>query len=306
MNKKNTISIVVLIILLGLFVYTKVNNHTEKTINFFKADSASVAKIILSSKDDTLIVVKNGKEWQLEFPVKYKIQDHKIKDIYSILKVKTSNLPISESKDKLKKYSVTDSLGYRVQIFDKSGKLLDDVIIGKSKNYSFANGRKYNSNKVYQLEKNIYWQIKPEAKLWRDKTIYKTKEDNIAGFKVKIKNNQYTVTAKDTLWVYKKGKKTVNIDKKNSKIKSMLRTLTNLTAADFIDNDYKKYEDNFKKPYAQIEIDLQDGGKVLYTIIQDESKSKYILMKDDNKITLFRVYKSFIDRFDKKPKDFKK
>ncbi len=304
MNKKNLISIIVLVILLILFIYTKVNNHTEKKINFFKADSTSVFKVVFSSKDDTLIVVKNGNEWRLDYPVKYKIQEHKVKDIYSMLDATTSNLPISESKEKLDKYNVSDSLGYRVQIYNKSGKLIDDVIIGKSHNYSFCNGRKYNSNKVYQLEKNIYWQIKPEAKLWRDKTIYKTKDDNIAGIKVKIKDKDYSLSLKDTVWVYAKGKKTFDVKKNNSKLKSMIRTLSNFTAADFIDNDFDKYKEKFDKPYAQIEVTLADGDKVLFTVIEDD-KSKYIMMKDDNKTTLFKVYKSYIDKFDRESKDFK-
>ena len=84
----------------------------------------------------------------------------------------------------------------------------------------------------------------------------------------------------------------------------MLSTLSNLTAADFIDNKYDDYKDKFQKPYAQIKLKLSNGTTVLFTVIEDD-KSKYILKKDDNETTLFKVYKSYIDKFDKEMKDFK-
>jgi hypothetical protein len=304
MNKKNLASLIILVILLALFIYTKVNNHTEKKINFFKADSTKLAKVVISSKDDTLIVVKNGDKWTLDYPVKYKVQKRKIDDIMKALNVKTSNLPISESKEKFDKYNVSDSLGYRIKFYTSSGKLLDDVIIGKSKNYNFCNARRYDSNKIYQLEKNIYWNVKPDVKSWRDRTVFKTPKEEIDEFSVKIKDNNYTFTYKDSVRQYQSGKKTLNVKKTNGKLSSMLSTLSNLTAADFIDNKYDDYKDKFQKPYAQIKLKLSNGTTVLFTVIEDD-KSKYILKKDDNEATLFKVYKSYIDKFDKEMKDFK-
>lgn len=304
MNKKNLISVIILIILLGLFLYTKLNNHTEKKIKFFNADSTHLAKIVVSSKDDTLIVVKDGDKWRLDYPIKYKVTKRKIDDIIKALKIKTSNLPISESKDKFKQYNVDDSLGYRLKFYDKSGKLLDDVIVGKSKSYSFSNGRKYDSDKVYLLEKNITWTVKPELKNWRDRNIFKVAKEDIDQFRVKIKHNNYTFTYNDSVWQYKNGKKKMKVKKNNGKLSSMLSTLSNITAADFIDNKYKEYKNKFKKPYAQIQVKLSNGTQVLFTVIEYD-KSKYILKKDNDEKTLFKVYKSLIDKFDKDVKDFK-
>ena len=304
MNKKNLISVIILIVLVVLFAYTKFNSHTEKKINFFKADTLNLAKIVLSTPKDTMIVVLDGTNWRLDYPVNAKLEQRRIDDLKSSLSVQTSSIPISESKEKLDKYNLTDSLGTRVQLYDKKGKLLDDVIIGKSGNYSFCNARAYKSNKIYQLEKNVVWHFKPNVKSWRDRKIFKEDKNNLASVDIQFDKNHYSLAFKDTVWTYHSGKKSFDVKKNNSALTGVLSFASNVTASDFIDNDFANYKDNLAKPKAVITVTTANGDNVVFTIAEKD-KSKYLLMKDRQETPLFEVYKSNIDKLNKKDKDFK-
>jgi len=59
MNKKNLIPIIVLALLIIVFVITKLNDKTERRINFFRFDSTQVYAIEISSTEDTLKLVKS-------------------------------------------------------------------------------------------------------------------------------------------------------------------------------------------------------------------------------------------------------
>lgn len=304
MNKKNLISIIILIVLIALFAYTKFNSHAEKKINFFKADTLNLAKIVLSTPKDTLILVLDSGNWRMDYPVNDKITKRRIDDLKTSLSVQTSNIPISESKEKFDKYSVTDSLGTRVQLYDNKGKLLDDAVIGKSSNYSFCNARAYNSNKIYQLEKNITWHFKPDMKSWRDRQIFKADKNTFTAIDVKFDKNHYSLAFKDSLWQYKNGKKSFEIKKDNKTLSGILSFVSNVTASDFIDNDFASYKDKFAKPKAVVTVATANGDNATFTIIEKD-KNKYILMKDKQETPLFEIYKSTVDRLNKKYKDFK-
>ena len=304
MNKKNLISIIILIVLIALFAYTKFNNHTEKKINFFKADTLTLAKIVLNSQEDTISVILDDGNWRLDYPVNAKIEKKRIDDLLASLTVQTSNIPISESKAKFDKYNVTDSLGTHVKFYDKKGKLLDDVIIGKSGNYSFCNARKYDSNKIYQLEKSIIWQFKPDMKSWRDKVVFKTDKNNITSIDVNFAKNHYSVALQDTIWRYKNGKKSFDMKKDNKALSGLLSFASNIRASDFIDNDFASYKDKLNNPKVVVNITTTNGDNIAFTIIEKD-KNKYILMKDKDETPLYEIYKYNVDKLDKKDKDFK-
>ena len=304
MNKKNLISIIILVVLILLFAYTKFNNHTEKKISFFKADTLTLAKAVLSTPKDTITVVLDGGNWRLDSPINAKIEKKRIDDLLGSLSVQTSNIPISESKAKFDKYSVTDSLGTRAQLYDKKGKLLDDIVIGKSGNYSFCNARGYNSNKIYQLEKNIMWHFKPDMKTWRDKVVFKTDKNNIVAIDVKFKKNHYSVALQDTVWKYKNGKKAFDIKKNNKTLSGLFSFVSNVTASDFIDNDFETYKAKLAKPTVVVKVATVNGANITFTIVEKD-KSKYILMKDKDETPLYEIYKHNVDKLDKKDKDFK-
>ena len=306
MNKKNTTYLIVLIVLILIYAATKLNNKTEKIIDFFAFDSSDVYKIEITNQTDTLKLALNSGEWSIVYPVECKVKDNKIKDIFSkVLKVKTSKTALSESKKSHENYNVTDSLGTKITFIGKNGKTLDSVVIGKSKNYSYSNGRKANDDNVYQLLANISYSINPRLLSWRDRTIFKYEDDQISQLDVKYGKKNYKLTYVDSIWVYESGKKKEDIKKDSKELKSLLTSLRNYNASDFKDNEYEEYKDKFAKPDLEVTIHTFDNDSMHLRYIKIED-NKFLLQKNDETEHLYVIYKNLVDKFKKTDKDFNK
>ena len=181
MNKKQTIYIGILVVLVILFLITKMGNNVEKRINFFHADSAKIKTIEISNIKDTLRLSKKNDEWMLIYPFEYPTNKFQINNIFSkVFNVKTSNLPISESESSFDTYKVTNSQGTWIKFLDENNNVLDEAIIGKSSSSKTTPVRRPDDNKIYKLEDNINYIISVNSDSWRKKTILEIEEYNFS------------------------------------------------------------------------------------------------------------------------------
>jgi hypothetical protein len=303
MNKK---LIIILAVLVVIFLLTKLNNKSEKTINFFDADSADVFAIEISSVEESIKLSKESGEWMITEPVNYKPQTNKIEDIFSkVLPAETSDIPVSESESSFDTYDVTDSLGTKFKIFDKSGKVLSDVIIGSSSNYNYSHARRAGENNIYQLKSNISYSLKPTLKNWRDKDVVTLEEFEISKVQVMSKDINYSVAISDTAWIYTDGKNTMNLQTDSKPMKDIYNLLKKLTASDFIDDKYPEYESSFENPEIIVIVDRFNADPVKLTYIAKDD-TKYILKKNEETGTLFETFQSMSKRLLKTYEDFQK
>ena len=121
MNKKQKIYIGILVVLIIVFLITKMGNNVEKRINFFQVDSTKIKTIEISNIKDTLRLSKQNDMWKIVYPFENDANEYQIKNIFSkVLKVKTSNLPISESESSFDTYKVTNSQGTWIKFIDEN------------------------------------------------------------------------------------------------------------------------------------------------------------------------------------------
>jgi hypothetical protein len=303
MNKK---LIIILAVLVVIFLLTKLNNKSEKNINFFGADSADVYKIEISSEEESITISKESGEWMITAPVDYKPQTRKIEEIFSkVLVAETSDIPVSESESSFETYGVTDSLGTSVKIYDKTGKVLSDVIIGTSSNYNYSSARNVGRNKIYQLKENISYSLKPTLKNWRDRDVLALEETDIAKVQVMSKDINYTVAISDTAWVYTDGTNTMYLQTDSKPMKDIYSLFKKLTASDFIDDNYAEYEQSFENPEMMVIIDRFNADPITLTYIAKDD-TKYILKRNEETGTLFEAYQSMSKRLLKTYEDFQK
>jgi uncharacterized membrane protein YciS (DUF1049 family) len=284
MNKNNKKYIVILIVLIAIFIITKTNNKTEKIIGFFDVDSTEIAKIEISSLTDTLVMAKVNEEWQIEKPLEYKADQIRVENFFKkVMKVETSNLPVSESKSSLEKYNLTDSLATLLKLSDAKGKVLEAVYFGRMKGESNTPVRHENSNKVYRLGENVSYYVKPDLQSWREKTVSKIEEVSIEKISILHGDEGYEITRSDSLWMFADGANSFGVNNENNSLRQIFSALKLITSSKF--------------------INILDGTSIYLRLAKDGDKD-YIMQKDNVTDHLFVQYESWANRFLKSAVDF--
>lgn len=306
MNKKQIISIVVLVILIIIFMITKLNDKTERRISFFDVDSIQVEKIEIIAAGDTLLLAKSSSGWMLSYPIEYPISPQKMEQFFEdVMKVETSNLPISEEEGSFETYKLTDSLATTLKIYGKNDKLLDHSLVGKSSSYNNSPARKQGSNKIFRLEKNITNYLKTDPKQWRKREVMELDKEQIAKISILYEDTGYELTATDTLWQYEDGEESITIQHSNPALRTILNSLSKVNVTDFIDEEIDDYLVKLQNPAMEIGINMYDGS-TYYLRAAQEDENKYILQVNNETEHLYKVYNSWLKKFEKTAEDFRK
>lgn len=305
MNKKNRIYLIILLALIVIFVISKLDTKKEKRFRFFNADSNNVARIEIETSEDTLYLVKEAGEWKMTYPVNWALQNGKVKKIFeSVFTAESSTIPVSENAASLEKYSLTDSQATLFKTISADGKVLDEVLIGKSSSYSNTPIRKASSNKVYRLESNIGYMVKPSMNSWRRREIVEIDPQQLTKIMVKTDENTFTLEMADSLWIYSDQKDSFSVQDDNAALKGIINSFKRFAASDFVDGKFAEYEDSFKIPEAEIAIEVWTGESYYFRYIPYEEK-KYLLQLDENTETLYVQYDSNLTKFTQTAEDFK-
>jgi len=305
MNKKTIIYIIILIVLVGAYLLTKLDRNKGKRFNFFTADSISVARFEITTQEDTISLAKEADEWRIVEPVNWRLQVGKIEKLYdTVLTAETSSIPVSENESSLEKYQLTDSLAVHFKTIDASGNVLDDVLIGKSSNSNVTPVRKIDSNKVYLLETNILSNVKQTLDSWRRREIVEIAPEQITKFMVVSDDTTYTLTRSDSLWQYEDEKESFTVKDDNATLMTMKSTFNRFAATGFVDGEYDKYADALSNSVLELRIEMRDGSKYHFRYAPYEEK-KYVVQLNNDTDTLYLQSEISMTKFQKIAADFK-
>jgi len=307
MNKKNFILVGILLVLVVIFLFTKLNNRSEKLFRFFEIDSTAVESFEFSTTTDTLRLEKIAEKWMIGYPVKFEPKENKIKDIFAkLIKVETSKTPIAENEESQVTYNVADSLGVRVKIFGKEGKVIAEALVSKSKaNYSYSYARKVNEKDIYQLLTNVYNIVEPNLNNWRNNQIAQISKENIASINVAYSKSSYSLAFKDSVWTHIGTDEEFTVSPTNKTLMKILNGLENMRTSQFIDDDFESWSTYFENPILSIQVILLSGETIKFVIANDKDQDMFALMKDDAKECLYVMTANWIDRFTLSANHFK-
>ncbi|MCD6181873.1 MAG: DUF4340 domain-containing protein [Candidatus Cloacimonetes bacterium] len=307
MTKKNTTLLLLLVALVFVFMLTRLNNPTERKMRLFNVDSLKIATISIFDAADSLSLHKDGDAWRLTAPVEYKANEHQMKNFFEkVFNAETSKTAISESDAGMKIYQISDSVGTHIRMLDASGKELSHMILGKSASASTP-ARKYNSKKIYSIDRSVNYLIKPDAERWRDKFITNTDIDLVTRLDVSYKDKNYSLAIADTSWMYDNGFDKVEIALNDPIMNTMISGAAKLMANSFIDNDTEYYIEKMKTPLLDVTAQTFDNQTIhLRAVPYEEDSKKLVVQLNDQQTPLFIIYQSMVNQFDKSPEDFRK
>ncbi|MCF7793414.1 MAG: DUF4340 domain-containing protein [Candidatus Cloacimonetes bacterium] len=304
MNKNNKIYLIILAVLVVLFLITKMNNKTEKIIDFFDVDSVKIAKFSVTDANGTITLQNVNGSWEITDPIQYKADQAKVENVFDkVLNAKTSSLPLSDSQQSLPNYELQDSVAVFLTFFDVNDKVLDATYFGKMKGQSKTPARKENSNEVFLLDQSVHYLLKADTQNWREKTVTTIEEESIEKISVLYDDSGYELSKQDTAWFYADGDNTATLKEDNSTVRSIVTALKRVTSTQFKDNEFEKYEAALAKPDLEIGVVQLDGNSVYLRLAKDD-ESKYVMQLNNDTETLFIQHEGWAKRFMKTFQDF--
>lgn len=283
--KKNNIILLVILILFVIIAIWILKKPGETSVSaadagmLVKLDSAQIDKIIVKSPFSKFEVVKNNAKWMLKKPINYLADQNHVNYVLSLC----SNMKIENSvSSNPKKQSVfmVDSNGANVKFYE-NGKLKADLIIGKQGDgYQNTYVRKNNSNDVVLVSGALTFLFYSPVKMWRDRTITDLSPNGINQISFQYFKKEFVLQKQDSTW---------NLNGKEYpivKAKELLKSLSHLTADDFLDNP--------KDSLPTINTVISFNNQQLSFRLQKDSVN-YIVKTSDSP-QLFLVRKSKADK----------
>lgn len=318
MKKSQWLLLIILIVLIAAYYILKKNEPVEKEVRFFKADSSDIARMEFISTEDTIIVVKNGNEWKLQYPVVWGANETQVEAFFSkVLPIKTSSTPMSEDPGLQKMYKVDEVSGLQVKIYDKKDNLLDRVYIGNGGNSTLDYGRRHSENSIYQFNTNITAFVTPDIFQWRSPNIINLKREQISRIDVTYSKNSYTLTVDADSIRYSDKREAFTILPYNRAQYKVINALENLRTYQFVEKNTAQYAKAFQNPVCKIVLQLKDGKTKTLTCIRNENKLAepfpnspdreviiYMMIDDDMSI-LYQMSGDFVNRFTRASAHFK-
>ena len=294
----NKVLLIILVVLVAIYAFTKFNSNEEREFNFFGVDSSDVAKIEFSQKSEKIVLAKSGDNWKMVEPLESELEERNLNNIFSkALVVTTSEIPVSEKESAQEIYNLTDSLATNVKVYDRSGKVLADVLLGKSKQWNNTPARKNGDNKIYRLNSNISRTFNTDKDYWRNKEVLYLFPEQIQEMSLKADDLDYKVTATDSLWKVEYRDQVINVDENNDFLSAVFENLKKVKVAKFYYDDYSKVADKFENPEFTLVIKKRSGEEITLTFAESDESQHRLMKINDNEDKVYYVSKWWSDKF---------
>ncbi|HWP83351.1 MAG TPA: DUF4340 domain-containing protein [Bacteroidota bacterium] len=223
-----------------------------------EVDSLSVDKIEISSPSLKVVLEKKGVEWHIQHPVIYRADQANVGTLIQQLKNLRAKATVSSNPEKQSVFQV-DSTGVWVTLFEKGAEKAK-LIVGKmGPTFSETYVRLANSNEVHLAEGIYTYTLNRAVKEWRDRTIASVPRENIKEITYQYGDTTFAIVLRDSVWMI--GKEKAN----ESEVNSLLSTLSNLTADDFVDIP--------PNPSPRFRTSVSYGGvQLLLAEVRDQNK----------------------------------
>lgn len=199
-------------------------------------DSAAVDKMEIRANTGNVTLERQGGKWMITSPVRYAADESAVTAAVGKGKDLKITGTVSTNPAKQSLYSV-DSTGTLVQVFANNNRVASFRAGKPSSSWTESYVRKEGANEVYSVEGALSTTFVKGANDWRDKTIFKSDQNQIKAIKFQFpaagrgSDTTFVLSKKDSVnWV-------IGSDSTiNSNVTSFLSSLANYQADEFVDS----------------------------------------------------------------------
>ena len=174
MNNKLKKAIMMLAVLVGLFV---INNSFQKgylsnQTAFFDIDKNNILKIVISSKQDAIELMKADTSWIISGNDTLIVKQDVIENLFDRMQQLKKQHLVTSKKDNWNNYGVADNNGTHLAFINLDGLTVAYYVFGQSKEeYNRCYVRMEKDSDVFLLNDNILYQLQVNPDFWGTKII---------------------------------------------------------------------------------------------------------------------------------------
>ncbi len=261
----------------------------------------NIGKIVLKKENQNLELRKINGLWTVTQDTLKRTAD---KDRINRLIENLSSLKgkiMGKSESEFPSYEVDDKKGTFLTLFDKDGKKLFEIIIGKQGPDYLTNFVRFpGKREVVLVEKSIKPHVSNlDPSSWRNRRITDFKPEEVERVEYMDKEQRFMF--------YKEGEKWIldspEINTAQGKIQNYIRMLSSIYTMGFVDTlNVKEYSS--KEPFLSLNVTLKNGEKQGLKVIEKLNEDKYIVKREGDEFTLYTLAKHFVETSLKKDKNW--
>ncbi len=166
-----TIIIVVAVIIAALFLNRYLQGrYTTSSKAIFSGDTEKITQFTISKTGESITLVKMNGVWNIEGHDTLIVRQPRLDNLFNSVLTTEHETMVSKNPAKWNVYSVDDSMGIRLQLFDSKDQVLGDYYFGRSKaDWSHNNFRFTGEDEVYLTSANVIYHLNTTATYWGEK-----------------------------------------------------------------------------------------------------------------------------------------
>ncbi|MDE0400485.1 MAG: DUF4340 domain-containing protein [Candidatus Poribacteria bacterium] len=288
---------IVVLVFENPFGKSEYEKKVETAIPLFpNFDKEQVAKIEIIAMDGTTTLSKQEGAWIVASMDNYPADSEGIAELLTKVGEFKNTQRVSSNPEKQAEFEV-DSTGVEAKLMDVNDKVLAHLFVGKiTPGFLSSYVRAADANDVYVAQGNLQSVFNKGTRTWKDRTIFEFNKGIVT--ELNISSPEETVELRldaDGIWQMLKPEAAAA---NTTEVDNLLTTLSGLDTDDFADAQDDLAEYGLETPQSVISAALNDGTTAtLY--IGNEAEGKLYVKRDDSN-TVFRLFKSNVDRLIKK------
>lgn len=293
---------IVVIVFENPFGKTEYEKKVEAAMPLFPDfDKEQVTKIEIIATDGTATLVKQDSNWVVASMDNYPADSEGVAELLTKVGEFKNTQRVSTNPEKQAEFQV-DSTGVEAKLMDADDKLLAHLFVGKTTpGFLSSYVRPADANDVYVAQGYLQSVFNKGTRTWKDRTIFDFNKGNVT--ELNISSPEETVELRldaNGIWqMLKPEASTVN----TTEVDTLLTTFSELDTDDFAEAKDTLAEYGLDTPQSVISAALNDGTTATLYIGKEEEGKLYV--KRDDQETVFRLFKSNLDRLIKKSETLK-
>ena len=292
---------IVLVIVVLLFENPFGQSEYEKKVEtamplFPNFNKEQVVKIEITATGETTTLSKQDDNWVVASMDNYPADGEGVAELLSKVTEFKNTQRVSNNPEKQSEFEV-DSTGVEAKLMDASDKVLAHLFVGKTTpGFLSSYVRPADSNDVYVAQGYLQSVFNKDTRTWKDRTIFNFNKGIVT--QLNIISPEETVELRldaDGAWQMLKP---VAAAAKTTEVDALLTTFSGLDTDDFAEAKDELAEYGLDTPQSTISAVLNDGTTATLHVGKEEEGKLYV--KRDDKDTVFRLFKSNVDRLMKK------
>ncbi len=271
----------------------KVETATPLFPNF---NEEQVMKIEITATDETTTLSKQNDSWVVASMDNYPADGEGVTELLSKVTEFKNTQRVSNNPEKQAEFEV-DSTGVEAKLIDANGKVLAHLFVGKTTpGFLSSYVRPADSNDVYIAQGYLQSVFNKGTRTWKDRTIF--------SFNKGIVTQLNVISPEETVELRLDAEGTWQMIKpvaaaaKATEVDALLTAFSELDTDDFAEARDALTEYELDAPQSTISAVLNDGTTATLHVGKEEEGKLYV--KRDDKDTVFRLFKSNVDRLIKK------